>query len=120
LRTARCRSSRPPCRHQNSAIACGRGLRRPPEWFDVNPSWNKIPPSKGSLAGAVPTDPPIYRFHEVVQVYGTTLKELIHEQFGDAIMSSIDFEMNIEHAPDPKGDRVKVTIHGRFLPYRKW
>jgi|SRR6478609_1449691 len=80
----------------------------------------QVPPSKGSLAAAVPTDPLIYRFHEVVQVYGTTLKELIHEQFGDGIMSAIDFEMNIERVPDPKGDRVKVTMHGKFLPYRKW
>jgi cyanate lyase len=79
-----------------------------------------VPPSKGSLGGAVPTDPLIYRFHEIVEVYGTTLKELIHEKMGDGIMSAIDFEMYLEKLPDPKGDRVKVTMHGKFLPYRKW
>jgi cyanate lyase len=80
----------------------------------------QVSPSKGSLETTVPTDPLIYRFHEVVQVYGTTLKELIHEKFGDGIMSAIDFEMTIDKVPDPKGDRVKVTMHGKFLPYRKW
>ncbi|MFD0854641.1 cyanase [Actinomadura adrarensis] len=77
-------------------------------------------PTKGSLPETVPTDPLIYRFHEIVQVYGTTLKALIHEEFGDGIMSAIDFEMDIERVPDPKGDRVKVTLNGKFLPYRKW
>jgi cyanate lyase len=80
----------------------------------------QIPPAKGSLGATISTDPLIYRFHEVVQVYGTTLKELIHEEFGDGIMSAIDFEMYIDRVPDPKGDRVKVTMHGKFLPYRKW
>jgi cyanate lyase len=80
----------------------------------------QVPPSKGSLGTALSTDPLIYRFHEIVQVYGTTLKELIHEKFGDGIMSAIDFEMSLEKVPDPKGDRVKVTMHGKFLPYRKW
>jgi cyanate lyase len=80
----------------------------------------QIPPSKGSLGTTTSTDPLIYRFHEVVQVYGTTLKELIHEKFGDGIMSAIDFEMYVDRVPDPKGDRVKVTMHGKFLSYRKW
>jgi cyanate lyase len=80
----------------------------------------QVPPAKGSLGTTVSTDPLIYRFHEIVQVYGTTLKELIHEKFGDGIMSAIDFEMSLEKVPDPKGDRVKVTMHGKFLPYRKW
>jgi cyanate lyase len=80
----------------------------------------QVPPSKGSLGTQISTDPLIYRFHEIVQVYGTTLKELIHENFGDGIMSAIYFEMNVEKVPDPKGDRVKVTMHGKFLPYRKW
>ena len=80
----------------------------------------QVPPSKGSLGTQISSDPLIYRFHEIVQVYGTTLKELIHENFGDGIMSAIDFEMNLEKVPDPKGDRVKVTMHGKFLPYRKW
>lgn len=78
------------------------------------------PPLKGSLDAAVPVDPLIYRFHEITQVYGTTLKELIHEEFGDGIMSAIDFEMSIARRPDPKGDRVVVTLDGKFLPYRTW
>jgi cyanate lyase len=77
-------------------------------------------PSKGSLDAAVPVDPLIYRFHEITQVYGTTLKALIHEMFGDGIMSAIDFEMDIKRVADPKGDRVVVTYNGKFLPYRKW
>jgi cyanate lyase len=78
------------------------------------------PPTKGSLEAAVPVDPLIYRFHEITQVYGTTIKELIHEEFGDGIMSAIDFEMRIERRADPKGDRVVVTYDGKFLPYRVW
>ena len=78
-------------------------------------------PSKGSLPpGGPPTDPLIYRFHEIVLVYGTTLKAIIHEKFGDGIMSAIDFTMNVEKVPDSKGDRVKVTLDGKFLPYKKW
>jgi cyanate lyase len=77
-------------------------------------------PMKGSLDQSVPVDPLIYRFHEITQVYGTTLKEIIHEMFGDGIMSAIDFEIDIQKKPDPKGDRVVVTFNGKFLPYRKW
>jgi cyanate lyase len=77
-------------------------------------------PSKGSLEPTVPIDPLIYRFYEIVQVYGTTLKALIEEEFGDGIMSAIDFEMHLERKSDPKGDRVVVTMDGKFLPYRKW
>ena len=77
-------------------------------------------PYRGSLPGVVPTDPLIYRFYELVQVYGTTWKELIQEEFGDGIMSAIDFKMHLERRPDPKGDRVVVTLDGKFLPYRKW
>jgi len=77
-------------------------------------------PLKGSLESAVPVDPLIYRFHEITQVYGTTIKALIHEMFGDGIMSAIDFEMNIERKQDPHGDRVVITYDGKFLPYRKW
>jgi cyanate lyase len=77
-------------------------------------------PTKGSLEATVPVDPLIYRFHEITQVYGTTLKELIQEEFGDGIMSAIDFEMTIARREDPKGDRVVVTLDGKFLPYRKW
>jgi cyanate lyase len=77
-------------------------------------------PTRGSLESTVPVDPTIYRFYELIQVYGTTWKELIHEEFGDGIMSAIDFEVALERMPDPKGDRVKLTMHGKFLPYRKY
>ena len=77
-------------------------------------------PSRGSLPGAVPVDPLIYRLHEITQVYGTTIKAVIHEMFGDGIMSAIDFEIDIQRVPDPKGDRVQITYNGKFLPYRKW
>lgn len=68
----------------------------------------------------VPTDPVIYRWYEIVGVYGETIKELIHEKFGDGIMSAIDFSMNIDRQEDPKGDRVVVTLNGKFLPYKSW
>ena len=77
-------------------------------------------PTKGSLSQTVPVDPLLYRFHEITQVYGTTLKALIHEMFGDGIMSAIDFEFSVEKIEDPHGDRVKITYNGKFLPYRKW
>jgi cyanate lyase len=77
-------------------------------------------PYRGSLATPVPTDPLIYRFYELVQVYGTTWKELIQEEFGDGIMSAIDFDMAIERQPDPKGDRVKLTLSGKFLGYKEY
>ncbi len=77
-------------------------------------------PMKGSLELPVPVDPLLYRFHEVTQVYGTTIKALIQEKFGEGIMSAIDFEMSIDRIEDPKGDRVRVTYNGKFLPYRKW
>ncbi len=77
-------------------------------------------PYRGSLPPGPPTDPLIYRFHELVQVYGTTWKELIQEEFGDGIMSAIDFEMSIERQPDPKGDRVKISMNGKFLPYKRF
>jgi len=77
-------------------------------------------PYRGSLPTAVPTDPLIYRFYELVQVYGTTWKELIQEEFGDGIMSAIDFDMMIERQPDQKGDRVKISMSGKFLPYKEY
>jgi cyanate lyase len=77
-------------------------------------------PSRGTLPSAVPIDPLIYRFYEITQVFGTTLKALIEEEFGDGIMSAIDFELSVERVPDPKGDRVKVTLNGKFLPYRRY
>jgi cyanate lyase len=71
-------------------------------------------------ADAVPTDPLIYRWYEIVSVYGTTIKELIHEEFGDGIMSAIDFSMDIQREADPKGDRVQVVLSGKFLPYKSY
>ena len=75
-------------------------------------------PYRGSLPSIPPSDPLIYRFYELVQVYGTTWKELIQEKFGDGIMSAIDFDMKLERLPDPKGDRVQITLSGKFLPYK--
>ena len=74
-------------------------------------------PMRGSLDDLVPVDPTVYRFHEIVQVYGTTLKELIHEEFGDGIMSAINFGFTVERKPDPDGDRVVITMSGKFLPH---
>ncbi|MDB5860288.1 MAG: cynS [Ramlibacter sp.] len=82
--------------------------------------WLQVVPYKGSLPTAVPTDPLIYRWYEIVSVYGTTLKELIHEEFGDGIMSAIDFSMDLTREPDPKGDRVHVVLSGKFLPYKAY
>ena len=91
--------------------------------FDLNDeaiAWLQIVPYKGSLPTAVPTDPLIYRWYEIVSVYGTTIKELIHEEFGDGIMSAIDFSMDIDRQADPKGDRVNVVLSGKFLPYKQY
>jgi cyanate lyase len=76
-------------------------------------------PVKG-LGPIVPTDPLIYRFYEIMQIYGMPMKEIIQEKFGDGIMSAIDFTLDIEKQEDPKGDRVKVIMNGKFLPYKKW
>lgn len=80
----------------------------------------QVIPMKGSLDRTVPVDPLIYRFYEILQVYGTTIKALIHEEFGDGIMSAIDFTLDIARQEDPKGDRVVITLNGKFLPSRKW
>jgi cyanate lyase len=87
---------------------------------DEEAAWLQIVPYKGSLPSAVPTDPLIYRWYEIVSVYGTTIKELIHEEFGDGIMSAIDFSMDIQREADPKGDRVQVVLSGKFLPYKSY
>jgi len=87
---------------------------------DEETAWLQIVPYKGSLPTAVPTDPLIYRWYEIVSVYGTTIKELIHEEFGDGIMSAIDFSMDIQREADPKGDRVQVVLSGKFLPYKSY
>jgi cyanate lyase len=93
------------------------------EIFDLTEEerkWLTVVPYKGSLPTTVPTDPLIYRFYELVNVFGTTLKELIHEEFGDGIMSAVDFEMDLMREPDPKGDRVKIVMSGKFLPYKTY
>lgn len=83
-------------------------------------AWLQVVPYKGSLPTSVPTDPLIYRWYEIVNVYGTTIKELIHEEFGDGIMSAIDFSMDIQREADPKGDRVNVVLSGKFLSYKTY
>jgi cyanate lyase len=90
------------------------------ELSDEAVAWLQVTPYKGSLPSAVPTDPLIYRWYEIVSVYGSTVKELIHEEFGDGIMSAIDFSMDIQREADPKGDRVSVTMSGKFLPYKTY
>lgn len=87
---------------------------------DDEQKWLQVVPYKGSLPTSVPTDPLIYRWYEIVNVYGATIKELIHEEFGDGIMSAIDFSMDIVRQPDPKGDRVNVVLSGKFLPYKQY
>ena len=82
--------------------------------------WLTVVPYKGSLPTSIPSDPLIYRFYELVGVYGTTLKELIHEEFGDGIMSAIDFTMDLKREADPKGDRVRIVMSGKFLPYKTY
>ena len=77
-------------------------------------------PVKGSLDPVIPTDPLIYRFYEIMQVYGMPIKSVVHEKFGDGIMSAIDFTIDVEKEEDPKGDRVKIIMCGKFLPYKKW
>lgn len=80
----------------------------------------QVVPYKGSLPTTVPSDPLLYRFYELINVYGSTIKTLIHEEFGDGIMSAIDFDMTMERKPDPKGDRVKIVMSGKFLPYKRY
>jgi cyanate lyase len=82
--------------------------------------WLMVVPYKGSLPTSVPSDPLIYRFYELVSVYGTTFKELIHEEFGDGIMSAIDFKMDMTREAHPQGDRVKIVMSGKFLPYKAY
>ena len=82
--------------------------------------WLQQVPYKGCLPTAVPTDPLIYRLYEVISVYGTTMKALIHEEFGDGIMSAIDFSMDIQREPNEAGDRVNIVMSGKFLPYKSY
>ncbi|MCB5190369.1 cyanase [Methylobacillus arboreus] len=93
------------------------------EIFDLNDEdqkWLMVTPYKGSLPTTVPTDPLIYRFYEMINVYGTTIKQLIHEEFGDGIMSAIDFKMDLQRVADPLGDRVNIVLNGKFLPYKQF
>lgn len=83
-------------------------------------AWLQIVPYKGSLPTSVPIDPLIYRWYEVVNIYGSTIKELIHEEFGDGIMSAIDFSMDIQRESHENGDRVNVVLSGKFLPYKSY
>jgi cyanate lyase len=101
---------------ETQAKAIGAALELPDEAI----TQLQIVPYKGSLPTAVPTDPLIYRFYELVNVYGTSIKALIHEEFGDGIMSAIDFTMDIQREPDPKGDRVQIQMSGKFLPYKTY
>ena len=87
---------------------------------EADRQWLTAVPYKGSLPTAVPTDPLIYRFYELVSVYGTTFKELIHEEFGDGIMSAIDFDMDLTRLPNEKGDRVKIVMSGKYLQYKTY
>ncbi|HEY1130442.1 MAG TPA: cyanase [Roseateles sp.] len=87
---------------------------------EAETQWLKVVPYKGSLPTSVPTDPLIYRFYELISVYGTTFKELIHEEFGDGIMSAIDFKMDLQREPHTAGDRVSIVMSGKFLPYKTY
>ncbi|MBN1141000.1 MAG: cyanase [Deltaproteobacteria bacterium] len=100
-------------KEEAKALATALGLGQ-----DVEAFFSDFP-AKG-LGPVVPTDPLIYRLYEIVQVYGFPLKAIIHEKFGDGIMSAIDFTMEVDKVEDPKGDRVKVTMCGKFLPYKVW
>jgi cyanate lyase len=98
------------------AVAVGAALELPDEAIALL----QEVPYKGSLPTDVPTDPLIHRFYELINVYGSTLKALIHEEFGDGIMSAIDFSMDLSREPDPKGDRVRIVMSGKFLPYKAY
>lgn len=78
----------------------------------------RLQPTRGALGSAVPVDPTVYRLYEILQVYGPTIKELIHEECGDGIMSAINFRLDVTKVPDPAGDRVVITLDGKYLPYQ--
>ena len=98
------------------ATKLGEALDLPPAIVEALQAY----PTKGCLDPVIPTDPLIYRFYEIMQVYGMPMKDVIQEKFGDGIMSAIDFTLDIDKVADPAGDRVKVTMCGKFLPYKKW
>ena len=101
---------------QAESAANALGLNLSPEEIALL----QVVPYRGSLGETVPTDALIYRFYELIQVYGTTFKALIEEEFGDGIMSAIDFKMDIDRQADPNGDRVVITLNGKFLPYKTY
>ncbi len=101
---------------QSQAIVIGKTLDLPAEAVALL----QVVPYKGSLPTAVPTDPLLYRFYELLNVYGTTIKSLINEEFGDGIMSAIDFSMDIQREANPAGDRVKIVLNGKFLSYKTY
>jgi cyanate lyase len=101
-------------KEQAEAAANALGLNLSPEEIALL----QTVPYRGSTGETVPSDPLLYRFYELIQVYGTTIKALIEEEFGDGIMSAIDFSMDIDRKADPNGDRVIVTLNGKFLPYK--
>lgn len=103
-------------KEQAESAMAALGLNLPPEEMALL----MTVPYRGSLGQTVPTDALVYRFYELIQVYGTTIKALIEEEFGDGIMSAIDFSMDIDRQEDPKGDRVVVTLNGKFLPYKTY
>ncbi len=100
-------------KEQADAVAKTLGLAG-----DVSAALQRFPHK--TWAQPIPTDPVIYRWYEMLHVYGDTIKEMIHEKFGDGIMSAIDFTMDVDREADPKGDRVRVIISGKFLPYKSW
>ncbi|ANY08182.1 cyanase [Pseudonocardia sp. HH130630-07] len=100
---------------EKQAVAAGELLELKPETVLAL----QLPPVRGSAAVDT-TDPLVYRLAEVVQVYGATISELVREEFGDGIVSAIDFELDLKRVADPKGDRAVITLNGKFLPYRTW
>ena len=112
-----------------TTVLLGQGVLTPAEAkkaakvFGLNAEetkWLSVVPYRGGLKAAVPTDALLYRFYEILQVNGPAIKALIEEEFGDGIMSAIDFSMDIVREPDPKGDRVNVVLSGKFLPYKSY
>lgn len=103
---------------KESAVALGKALSLPDPVVSALQEF----PTKGASFGdkVVPTDPLIYRFYEIMAVYGLAIKDVVHEKFGDGIMSAVDFTLDVERQEDPKGDRVVVTMSGKFLPYKRW
>ncbi|WP_158771133.1 cyanase [Paraglaciecola sp. L1A13] len=91
--------------------------------FDLDENaeaWLQVVPYKGSFTESVPSDPLLYRLYEMINVYGSTIKSLIHEEFGDGIMSAIDFSMDIKREENSAGDRVSIELSGKFLPYKSY